>query len=98
MPALRVLGQRLNFIAGDDLRAFSKAVILLRIAQVAVLVPAVVLLAQTKRRFDDLHADGDPMSPSSCVKDRRQKKAIVWSFWVLSATTIASSIVLESFM
>lgn len=94
MPALRVLGQRLTFLAGDDLRAVSKFVLVLRTAQVVVLIPTLALLLIVRTNFNDLM---DDLSPT-CVKDQRQKKTVVWSFWALSATTILVSIVLESFV
>ena len=95
MPALTVLGQRLGFVAGDDLRAIAKFNLVLRTAQLVILWTAFVLLIMAEVR---LHDDQDMWSSTTCIQDERQKEAVVWSFWALSATTIVSSIVLESFM
>ena len=54
MPALKVLGQRLKLIAGDDLRWLARWIICFRIAQCVLLIVAVVALSRVESSSDDV--------------------------------------------
>jgi hypothetical protein len=84
MPALRILGGRISWLADDDLRGLSKFSLWLRIGQLLGLsLPSFILLL--------LNDDSD------CIDDDHVS-LVVWSFWSLSFATLLCSIVLESFM
>jgi len=89
MPALKVLGQRLFFVADDDLRVLAKFAFAIRTLQLILLVPALTLILLVR---DDLR-ECDEILPN-----RTRARAVVWSFLAVSALTIVASMVLEGFI
>jgi hypothetical protein len=110
MPALRVLGghgqqQRscCPYLAGDDLRRVSRLVIVGRLAQVALWIPSclvllLLLLPGPTAADSDNHWDDTIGDKCHRLGYRRIQTMVVWSFAILSATTILFSILLETFM
>lgn len=93
MPALTVFGgYRIGLVAGDDLRKLSLLAALLRLLQVAALIPAAIFLAQAKHDFDY-----DNVS-KECKSDRRREQRILVAFLAASASTVVLSLLLESFI
>jgi len=111
MPALTVFGQRLGFLADDDLRVISQGAFLMRSLQLTLLVPSFLLLLQVdlvKEPVDCDNVDGNDVNAVNAVNDRSinggssskesKEEIIAWSFWALSATTVVLSLVLEGFI
>jgi hypothetical protein len=95
------------YLAGDDLRRVSRLVIVGRLAQVALWIPSCLVLlllllhgptAAAPDNWDD-HWD-DTIGDKCHRRGYRhiQTMVVVWSFAILSATTILFSILLETFM
>jgi hypothetical protein len=83
MPALRILGGRIAWLADDDLRGLSKVSMILRLGQLLGLsLPAFILLL---------------LNDDDCIDDSHAS-LVVWSFWSLSFATLLCSIVLETLM
>ena len=89
MPALKVLGQRLFFVADDDLRVLSKFAFGIRTVQLILLVPALTLILLARNDLQDCY---------DIIPGRTRARAVVWSFLAVSALTIVSSMVLEGFI
>jgi hypothetical protein len=90
MPALRVLGQPMLF-AGDDLRVVAIGSILLRLLQIALLVPAFVYVVRLDEPPDDYVLEFS----RSISKHGRE---LVITYWSLASFTALASICLEAFM
>lgn len=81
MPALTVLGQRLHFVAGDDLRVVAKVSFYVLAVEFVLLWPALAVLVQGHRERERCY--------------QNDKFAYVWAFWILSAITVGISSGLE---
>lgn len=109
MPALTVLGQRLVFLADDDLRVVALGAFKMRFLQLILLVPSFILLLQVDLVEDDYDdCNGNNRNDSNSLNGRSidggssskasKEEIIAWSFWALSALSFVLSLVLESFI
>lgn len=103
MPALKVLGQPMLF-AAEDLRIVSVGALLLRILQIALLIPAMVYVLHlpspedVKSVVDNDIDNGSGSSPSSTTITSQYGRELIVSYWSLATFTAVASICLEVLM
>jgi hypothetical protein len=85
MPSLRIWGGfRFALIAGDDLRVLALFAFCLRFFQAVLLIPTAFFLAQQSSH-----------ESATCQSNHQR---LLWTFWSLSAATVAYSLVIEGVM